>query len=53
MILTLITSSMNHSWVYEPQLVYHEPQLEKIEIRINHNLEPGRPNKIYKVDQKS
>jgi hypothetical protein len=33
--------------VYEPQLVYHEPQQEKIEIRVNHNLEPRRPNKIY------
>jgi hypothetical protein len=34
--------------VYEPQLVYLEPQLEKFEIRVNHNLEPRRPNKIYK-----
>jgi hypothetical protein len=41
MILTLITPSMNHSW-------YHEPQLEKFEIRVNLNLVPGRPNKIYK-----
>jgi hypothetical protein len=40
MILTLITPSMNNSW-------YHEPQLEKFEIRVNHNLEPRRPNKIY------
>jgi hypothetical protein len=32
---------MNRSW-------YHEPQLEKFEIRVNHNLEPRRPNKIYK-----
>jgi hypothetical protein len=41
MILTLNTPGMNRSW-------YHEPQLEKIEIRVNHNLEPRRPNKIYK-----
>jgi hypothetical protein len=41
MILTLITPSMNRNW-------YHEPQLEKIEIRVNHNLEPRRPNKIDK-----
>jgi hypothetical protein len=41
MILTIITSSMSRSW-------YHEPQLEKFEIRVNHNLEPRRPNKIYK-----
>jgi hypothetical protein len=41
MILTLITPSMNHSW-------YHEPPLVKFEIRVNHNLEPRRPNKIYK-----
>jgi hypothetical protein len=34
--------------VYEPQLVYHEPQLVKFEIRVNHNLEPRRPNKVYK-----
>jgi hypothetical protein len=34
--------------VYEPQLVYYEPPLVKIEIRVNHNLEPRRPNKIYK-----
>jgi hypothetical protein len=33
--------------VYEPHLVYHEPQLEKFEIRVNHNLESRRPNKIY------
>jgi hypothetical protein len=32
---------MSRSW-------YHEPQLEKFEIRVNHNLEPRRPNKIYK-----
>jgi hypothetical protein len=41
----------NHT-KYEPQLVsqlvYHEPQLEKFEIKVNHNLEPRRPNKIYK-----
>jgi hypothetical protein len=43
----------NHT-KYEPQLVYmshswyHEPQLEKFEIRVNLNLVPGRPNKIYK-----
>jgi hypothetical protein len=41
MILTIITPSMNRSW-------YHEPQLEKIEIRVNRNLEPRRPNKIDK-----
>jgi hypothetical protein len=29
--------------VYEPLLVYREPQLEKFEIRVNHNLEPRRP----------
>jgi hypothetical protein len=39
--LTLITPSMIRSW-------YHEPQLEKFEIRVNHNLEPRRPNKIDK-----
>jgi hypothetical protein len=48
MILTIITPSMNHSW-YEPQLVYHEPQLVKFEIRLNHNLEPRRPIKLYRV----
>jgi hypothetical protein len=32
---------MNRSW-------YYEPQLEKFEIRVNHNLELRRPNKIYK-----
>jgi hypothetical protein len=31
----------------EPQLVYHQPQLEKIESRVNHTLESRRPNKIY------
>jgi hypothetical protein len=41
-ILTIITLSMNRSW-------YHEPLLVKIEIRVNHNLEPRRPNKIYRV----
>jgi hypothetical protein len=41
MILTLITPSRNRSW-------YHEPQLEKIEIRVNYNLEPRRPVKIYR-----
>jgi hypothetical protein len=41
MILTINTPSRNHSW-------YHEPQLEKIEIRVNHTLEPRSPNKIYK-----
>jgi hypothetical protein len=35
--------------IYEPQLVYHEPQLEKFEIRVNHNLEPRRSNKICRV----
>jgi hypothetical protein len=40
-ILTLIIPSMNRSW-------YHEPQLDKFEIRVNHNLEPRRPNKTYK-----
>jgi hypothetical protein len=45
---------MRHSLVYEPQLVYHEPQLEKFEIRVNHNLEPRRPIKIkpIELDQK-
>jgi hypothetical protein len=37
----LITPSMNHSW-------YYEPQLEKLEIRVNHNLELRRPIKIYR-----
>jgi hypothetical protein len=46
MILTLITPSMNRSW-------YHEPQLEKIEIRVNHNLEPRRPNKTIEMDPKT
>jgi hypothetical protein len=41
MILTIITPSMNRSW-------YHEPPLVKIEIRVNHNLDPRRPNKIYR-----
>jgi hypothetical protein len=46
MILTLTTPSMNNSW-------YHEPPLVKFEIRVNHNLEPRRPIKIYKeLDQK-
>jgi hypothetical protein len=40
MILTIITLSMSHSC--------HEPQLEKFEIRVNHNLEPRRPNKTYR-----
>jgi hypothetical protein len=45
MILTIIILSMNHS--------YHEPQLEKIEISVSHNLEPRRPIKIYKeLDEK-
>jgi hypothetical protein len=35
--------------VYEPQLIYHEPQLEKFEIRVNHNLEPRRPIKAYRI----
>jgi hypothetical protein len=38
----------NHT-KYEPQLVYHEPQLEKFEIRVNHNLEPRRPIKTYRI----
>jgi hypothetical protein len=38
----------NHT-KYEPQLVYHEPQLEKFEIRVNHNLEPRRPIKTYRT----
>jgi hypothetical protein len=42
MILTIITPSMNRNW-------YHEPQLEKIEIRFNHNLEPRRPIKTYRI----
>jgi hypothetical protein len=33
---------MNRSWYH------HEPQLEKFKIRVNHNLEPRRPNKIYR-----
>jgi hypothetical protein len=37
----------NHT-KYEPQLVYHEPQLEKFEIRVNHNLEPRRLIKDYR-----
>jgi hypothetical protein len=37
----------NHT-KYEPQLV-HEPQLEKFEIRVNHNLEPRRPIKTYRI----
>jgi hypothetical protein len=41
MILTIIIPSMNRGW-------YHEPQLKKFEIRVDHNLEPRRPNKIYK-----
>jgi hypothetical protein len=39
---------MTTAGIYEPQLVYREPQLEKFEIRANHNLESRRPNKIYK-----
>jgi hypothetical protein len=35
--------------VYEPQLAYHEPQLEKFEMRVNHNLEPRRPLKTYRI----
>jgi hypothetical protein len=42
MILTIIIPSVNHSW-------YHEPQLEKFEIRVNHNLEPI---KAIEMDQK-
>jgi hypothetical protein len=42
MILTLITPGMNHSW-------YHEPQLEKIDNRVNHNIEPRRPIKTYRI----
>jgi hypothetical protein len=42
MILTINTPGMNHSW-------YHEPPLVKIEIRVNHNLEPGRPIKTYRI----
>jgi hypothetical protein len=41
MILTINIPSMNRDW-------YHEPQLEKFEVRVNHNLEPRRPNKVYK-----
>jgi hypothetical protein len=41
MILTIIIPSMSHSW-------YHEPQLEKIDNRVNPSLEPRRPNKIYR-----
>jgi hypothetical protein len=42
MILSIIIPSMNHSsW-------YHEPQLEKMDNRVNPNLEPRRPNKIYR-----
>jgi hypothetical protein len=44
----------NHNHTkYEPQLVYHEPQLEKFEIIVNHILESRRPIKIYKMDQKT
>jgi hypothetical protein len=42
MILTIITPGVNHSW-------YHEPQLEKIDNRVNHNLEPRRPIKTYRI----
>jgi hypothetical protein len=38
----------NHT-KYEPQLVYHEPQLEKFDIRVNPSLEPRRPVKIYRI----
>jgi hypothetical protein len=42
----------NHT-KYEPQLVsplvYHDPQLEKFEIRVNHNLEHRRPLKTYRI----
>jgi hypothetical protein len=37
---------MNRSW-------YHEPQLEKFEIRVNHNLEPRKPIKTIEMDQKT
>jgi hypothetical protein len=40
-IWTLITPGMNRSW-------YHEPQLEKIDSRVNPRLESRRPYKIYK-----
>jgi hypothetical protein len=40
---------MTIAGIYEPQLVYHEPQLEKFEIRVNHNLEPRRPIKTYRI----
>jgi hypothetical protein len=33
---------MSHSW-------YHEPQLEKIDNRVNPSLEPRRPVKIYRI----
>jgi hypothetical protein len=39
----------NPQLIYEPQLVYHEPQLEKFAIRVNHNLEPRRPIKTYRI----
>jgi hypothetical protein len=35
--------------VYEPQLVYHEPQLKKMDNRVNLSLEPRRPVKIYRI----
>jgi hypothetical protein len=33
---------MNRNW-------YHEPQLDKFDIRVNNNLEPRRSNKTYKI----
>jgi hypothetical protein len=42
MILTLITPGMNHSW-------HQEPQLEKIDNRVNPSLELRRSVKIYRI----
>jgi hypothetical protein len=42
MILTIITRSRNRNW-------YDEPQLEKIEVRVNPSLEPRRPVMIYRI----
>jgi hypothetical protein len=38
----ILVGHQNHNW-------YHELQLEKFEIRVNHNLEPRRPVKIYRI----
>jgi hypothetical protein len=33
---------------FDPNHTKYEPQLEKIDNRVNPSLEPRRPNKIYK-----